>query len=119
MASLPNLGSGAARIAGLSLAGLLVIATAVVFLRSGSEDATLTASFPRTVSIYEGSAVRILGVPVGQVDTVTPAGTTVEVTMSYDPEVDVPADAKAVIVAPSVVGDRYVQLTPAYSGGEK
>ena len=119
MPSLPTLGSGAGRIAGLSLAGLLVIATAVVFVRSGSEDATLTANFPRTVSIYEGSAVRILGVPVGQVDTVTPAGTTVEVSMSYDPEIDVPADVKAVIVAPSVVGDRYVQLTPAYTQGEK
>jgi phospholipid/cholesterol/gamma-HCH transport system substrate-binding protein len=31
--------------------------------------------------------------------------------------VQVPADAKAVIVAPSVVGDRYVQLTPAYTHG--
>jgi phospholipid/cholesterol/gamma-HCH transport system substrate-binding protein len=31
--------------------------------------------------------------------------------------VQVPADAKAVIVAPSVVGDRFVQLTPAYTQG--
>ena len=61
-----------------------VIALAVVFLRPGSDDARLTASFPRTVSIYEGSAVRILGVPVGQVDTVTPAGTTVEVDPGAD-----------------------------------
>jgi phospholipid/cholesterol/gamma-HCH transport system substrate-binding protein len=36
--------------------------------------------------------------------------------MTYDDEVKLPADAKAVIIAPSVVGDRYVQLTPAYSG---
>ena len=27
-----------------------------------------------------------------------------------------PADAKAVIVAPSIVGDRFVQLTPVYTG---
>src|SRR5699024_8026022 len=32
---------------------------------------------------------------------------------------DVPADAKALIVAPSVVGDRFIQLTPAYQGGPK
>ena len=38
------------------------------------------------------------------------------VTMSYDAEVKVPADAKAVIIAPSIVGDRFVQLTPAYDG---
>jgi virulence factor Mce-like protein len=119
MPGLSALSSGIGRIVALSLVGLLVIAAAVFVLRPGSSDKILTASFPRTVSIYEGSAVRILGVPVGQVDTVTPAGTTVEVEMSYDSEVEVPADAKAVVIAPSVVGDRYIQLTPVYTGGEK
>jgi phospholipid/cholesterol/gamma-HCH transport system substrate-binding protein len=60
----------------------------------------------------------VLGVPVGNVDTVTPSGTDVVVTMSYDPEVKVPADAQAVIVSPSLVGDRFIQLTPAYEGGD-
>ena len=117
MPSLPSFSGGAGRIVALSLAGLLVIAAAVVFLRPGSDDARLTATFPRTVSIYEGSDVRVLGVKIGEVKTVEPAGTTVDVTMTYDPNVKVPADAKAVIVAPSVVGDRYVQLTPVYKSG--
>ena len=30
----------------------------------------------------------------------------------------IPANAKAVIISPSIVGDRFVQLTPAYSGGQ-
>ena len=52
-------------------------------LRPAAADQKLiTASFPRTVSIYEGSDVRVLGVKVGQVDTVEPAGTTVKVTMT-------------------------------------
>jgi virulence factor Mce-like protein len=34
-----------------------------------------------------------------------------------DSGVTVPADAKAVVVAASVVSDRYVQLTPAYTSG--
>jgi phospholipid/cholesterol/gamma-HCH transport system substrate-binding protein len=38
--------------------------------------------------------------------------------MSYDPSVQVPADAKAVIVAPSIVGDRYIQLTPTFEQGD-
>lgn len=96
--------------------GALLVAAAVSFL-GGEERKTLTAEFPRTVSLYEGSEVRVLGVPVGEVQTVRPQGTTVEVTMAYDADVQVPADAKAVIISPSVVGDRYVQLTPAYSGG--
>ena len=90
-------------------------AAAVVMFR-GEERKTLTAHFPRTVSIYEGSDVRVLGVPVGTVDTVTPSGTDVVVTMSYDAETKVPADAKAVIIAPSIVGDRFVQLTPGLQG---
>jgi phospholipid/cholesterol/gamma-HCH transport system substrate-binding protein len=56
-------------------------------------------------------------VPVGQVETVTPSGTDVVVTMSYDAKVKVPADASAVIVSPSIVGDRFVQLTPVYENG--
>ena len=64
-----------------------------------------------------GSDVRVLGVAVGTVDEVTPSGTDVEVTMSYDADVQIPEDASAVIIAPSIVGDRFVQLTPAYDGG--
>lgn len=94
----------------------LVIAAALV-LFTGEDRKTLTAHFPRTVSVYEGSAVRILGVPVGTVDSVEPSGTDVVVTMSYPSDVKVPADATAVIIAPSVVGDRFIQLTPAYDGG--
>lgn len=95
----------------------LVVAAAFTFL-GGEERKTLTAHFPRTVSIYEGSDVRVLGVPVGTVDTVTPSGTDVVVTMSYDADTEIPADAKAVIVAPSIVGDRFVQLTPVFEQGD-
>jgi len=37
--------------------------------------------------------------------------------MSYDDKYDVPADAKAVVISPSIVGDRFVQLTPVYKDG--
>jgi phospholipid/cholesterol/gamma-HCH transport system substrate-binding protein len=95
----------------------LVLVTVKTLFFGGSPQKTLTAEFPRTVSIYQGSDVRVLGVPVGKIDSVTPSGTDVVVRMHYDAKVDLPADAKAVIVSPSIVGDRFVQLTPAYSGG--
>jgi len=98
---------------------VLVLVGGLVMFTGGTEPKHLTAHFPRTVSVYEGSDVRVLGVPIGRVEKVTPSGTDVIVKMSYDPEVNVPADVKAVIVAPSVVGDRYVQLTPAYERGPK
>jgi phospholipid/cholesterol/gamma-HCH transport system substrate-binding protein len=97
---------------------VLLIVAALVMFTGGSDQKTVTAYFPRTISIYEGSDVRVLGVPVGTIDTVEPEGTRVKVTMSYDSEVKIPSQAEAVIISPSIVGDRYVQLTPAYTSGD-
>lgn len=102
----------------LSLVAVLaVIAALVLVMLPGQGKKYLTASFPRTVSLYEGSDVRILGVPIGEVETVTPTGTDVTVRMSYDAKYKVPADAEAVIISPAIVGDRFVQLTPVYTEG--
>ncbi len=101
-----------------AVAVLAVVAALLLAVVPDDEKKTLTASFPRTVSLYEGSDVRILGVPVGTVESVTPTGTDVTVTMSYDADQKVPADAQAVIVSPAIVGDRFVQLTPVYTGGD-
>lgn len=78
---------------------------------------TITATFPTAVGISPGTDVRILGVTVGSVDEVTPMGETVEVTLHVDRGIEIPADAKAVQVTPSVVPDRNIQIVPAYSGG--
>ncbi|MEV0703134.1 MCE family protein [Saccharopolyspora sp. NPDC050389] len=77
----------------------------------------ITAYFDRAVGVYAGSSVRVLGVEVGRIDGVVPQGDVVRVDMHVDDGVQIPADVKAVVVAPSLVSDRYVQLTPAYSGG--
>ncbi|WP_157805155.1 MCE family protein [Mumia flava] len=100
--------------AGILGAGLVAALTAFVLPRD--EQKTLVVDFDRTISLYEGSKVRILGVDVGEVESLDPRGTSVRVTMSWDAQYDIPADVQAVIVSPSVVGDRFVQLTPAYSG---
>jgi phospholipid/cholesterol/gamma-HCH transport system substrate-binding protein len=60
--------------------------------------------------------VKVLGVRVGEVQSVEPEGERVKVTMRYE-GVEIPHEAKAVIVSPAIIGDRYVQLTPAYVDG--
>jgi phospholipid/cholesterol/gamma-HCH transport system substrate-binding protein len=102
----------------VALAVLLLTMTYFVFLRDDTPMKTVSAHFPRAVSIYRGSDVRILGVNVGQVTAVTPEGNSVRVDMEYDAKYAVPADAKAVIVTPTLVADRFVQLTPAYQKGD-
>ncbi|MGH3333535.1 MAG: MCE family protein [Nocardioidaceae bacterium] len=117
MSSLVSKTGGITRILSLVAVAAILVAAAFTVLPD-QEKKYLTASFPRTVSLYEGSDVRILGVPVGKVESVTPSGTDVTVKMWYDAKYKVPADAKAVIVSPAVVGDRFVQLTPVYRGGD-
>ena len=94
----------------------LVVAVVLVFTRNDTER-TLTVDFPRTNSLYKGSDVRVLGVPVGEVKELKAQGDHVEVTLTYETDVRLPTDVKAVIISPAIVGDRFVQLAPAYSGG--
>ncbi len=102
-----------------SVIALLVLAGLAVLVPSLDEDRPgLTVMFPSTTSLYEGAQVKVLGVRVGTVESIEVEGTQVRVSMTYDPDVKIPADVHAVIVPPSVVGDRFVQLTPAYTGGE-
>jgi phospholipid/cholesterol/gamma-HCH transport system substrate-binding protein len=102
------------------VAGLVVLALLLglaVWLWPGAGSRHATAHFPRAVGLFVGSDVRILGVKVGTVDKIVPEGTSVRVDFSYDKKYKVPRDAKAAVVAPSVVSDRYVQLTPVYRSG--
>ncbi|NUS43509.1 MAG: MCE family protein [Mycobacteriaceae bacterium] len=104
----------------IGLAALLVLAGGGGYWLYGKLTTThITAYFDRTVAIYPGSEVRVLGVQVGKVASVTPQGDRVKVEMNVKRSVDIPADAKAVQINPSVVGDRFIQLAPAYTGGPK
>jgi phospholipid/cholesterol/gamma-HCH transport system substrate-binding protein len=96
---------------------LAFVASAVALLWPSGQERHATAYFAGAVGIVPGSDVRILGVRVGTVTAVQPQGTVVRVDLSWDAKYPVPAGAKAAVVAPAVVSDRYVQLLPAYTGG--
>jgi phospholipid/cholesterol/gamma-HCH transport system substrate-binding protein len=98
---------------------LVAVAAVLNVARSPMQTKTVTAYFPRAVSVYEGTDVRILGVNVGEVTAVTPAGNSVRVDMKYDATYELPRNAQAVIVTPTLVADRFVQLTPVYEAGPK
>ncbi|MGY1753075.1 MCE family protein [Blastococcus sp. SYSU D01042] len=103
---------------GVALAAALVLVVALgwTVLRPAGQFG-VTAWFDRTVGLYEGSDVRILGIEVGEITDVTPVGDRVRVEMMISEDYDIPADAAAVVLAPSLVSDRYVQFAPVYSGG--
>ncbi len=98
---------------------VIVLAGVLWWMFDTFETTRITAYFDKSIGIYQGSDVRILGVPVGKVDSVTPMGDQVKVVMSVDRKYSIPADAEAAQITPSVVSDRYIQLTPVYKGGQK
>jgi len=105
-----------ARVAIVAVAAVLLAAT-FFLVHEPEKTKTVTAHFPRAVSVYKGTDVRVVGVNVGRVTAVIPEGNSVRVEMEYDANVDIPKDAKAVVVTPTLVADRFVQLTPVYSSG--
>jgi phospholipid/cholesterol/gamma-HCH transport system substrate-binding protein len=94
-----------------------LIASGVAIAFPHEDTKTATAYFTRAVGVYQGSEVRVLGVKIGSVTKVTPEGNRVRVDMRYEARRKIPSNAQAVVVAASIVSDRYVQFTPVYRGG--
>jgi virulence factor Mce-like protein len=103
--------------AGCVLGVLAVAAAAAVWWLEPRPGRTITAYLRSAVAVYPDNPVLILGVPVGRITTVVPQGRLVKVVMTVDRSVDVPAGASAVVLQPSLVAGRSIQLTPAYTGG--
>ena len=106
-----------ALVAALAALVVLVVGAGIAFAGGSGGTHHITAYFTRTIGLYNGNDVRVLGVRVGKITSIKVKGAVVEVKMTVDGTYKLPADVGAVVVPPSVVSDRYIQLTPAYSGG--
>jgi phospholipid/cholesterol/gamma-HCH transport system substrate-binding protein len=100
----------------VALVAVLIGGACVLFSSAGS-GRKVVGYFASAVGIYPGDQVRILGVPVGKIDSIEPRPTDVKITMSVSGDLKIPKDAKAVIMSPNLVSARFIQLTPAYTGG--
>ena len=78
---------------------------------------TVVAYFPQTLALYAGDKVQIMGVRVGSIDSIEPAGDKMKVTFTYSSKYKVPANVTASVLNPSLVASRTIQLAPPYTGG--
>ena len=104
----------------LSLVLTVVLAgglTLALLRPGGTARTTIVGYFQNTNGLFRGDDVRILGVTVGKIDNIEPEPSRAKVTFWVDSKYKVPAEAKAVIMSPSLVTARTIQLVPAYSGG--
>jgi phospholipid/cholesterol/gamma-HCH transport system substrate-binding protein len=110
---------GSRRLRNVTVVALVavLIGGAYVLFSSGNNGRKIVGYFTSAVGLYPGDQVRVLGVPVGKIDTIEPRPSDVKITMSMSNDVKIPKDAKAVIMSPNLVSARFIQLTPAYTGG--
>jgi phospholipid/cholesterol/gamma-HCH transport system substrate-binding protein len=114
---LPKLSRAAIIIGALAIVAALVLAYLGLQLYKKLTTNTVVAYFPVANAIYNGDKVEIMGVKVGAIDKVEPAGDKMKVTFHYSNKYKVPADAQAVILNPTLVASRLIQLEPPYKGG--
>ncbi|WP_062896081.1 MCE family protein [Mycobacterium avium] len=107
------------RIGVAAVAALLLIGGAVVAVRTVARlgRTHIVGYFDNSNGLFAHDEVRILGVPVGAIESIEPQAERVKITFWVDGKYKVPADAKAAIVSPQLVTSRAIQLTPAYTGG--
>jgi virulence factor Mce-like protein len=105
------------------LAALAVVAAAVtsscgIIGGGGGSGKSYSAVFQRAIQVFPGVGVRVLGVNVGTVDSIKPVDNGVQVNFTIsDSDTKIPEDVQAVIAPQSLLGERFVQLFPAYTGG--
>lgn len=112
---------------GLRRGRVVLAAVLIVTLAAGAAFAVratgqaqrtvITAYFANSNGIFVGDEVRILGIPVGKIEAIQPEPQRTKITFWVDAKYKIPADANAVILSPSLVTARVIQLTPPYRGG--
>lgn len=100
---------------------VLVLAAGAVFgggqLVGRATTKSFVAYFDNTNGLFAGDRVKILGVDVGAIDTIEPRGDRMRVQFHIGSGYRLPAEVEAVVLSQSLVSDRSIQLTPAYTAG--
>lgn len=88
---------------------------------TGEHPYVVKAHFKDVLDLVPQSGVKVNEVPVGRVEDIrlAPDGWTAEVTMLLNGDVDLPANALAMLRQSSLLGEKYVELSPPPAGEEK
>jgi phospholipid/cholesterol/gamma-HCH transport system substrate-binding protein len=109
---LPKLSRASIVIGSLAILAALLLGFLGIQLYKKLTNNTVVAYFPAANALYNGDRVEIMGVKVGAIDKIEPAGDKMKVTFHYSNSYKVPADAQAVILNPTLVASRLLQLEP-------
>ncbi len=103
----------------LLLIGVLIGGCVLVRSAESAGRTHIVGYFDNSNGLFAGDEVRILGVTVGEIVSIEPQPQRAKIHFWVDSRYPVPADVNAVILSPSLVTARAIQLTPAYTEGPK
>jgi phospholipid/cholesterol/gamma-HCH transport system substrate-binding protein len=103
---------------GVIAALVVALIGGIYVLQSRATTYRVVGYFTSAAGLYPGDEVRVVGVPIGSIESISPEADAVKITMTVQDSVKLPSDARAVIIAPNIVAARFIQLTPAYKGGQ-
>ena len=111
-----------AKVGAFTIVGLLLFLSAAAGLQHihlwGSKGYTLYAGFRQAVGLEPQSMVRLSGVPIGTVTDIQNDGGGVTLTLSIDPDVEIPRGSNAMIASVGVMGEKFVNITPSHDHGD-
>jgi phospholipid/cholesterol/gamma-HCH transport system substrate-binding protein len=81
----------------------------------GGESYTVTADFPTTAGLKNGSSIEIAGVEVGRVTSIQLANYQARVVMSIRHGVKLTEDSIASIKTRGLIGEKFLQISPGGS----
>lgn len=108
-----------------TIMGILVLTVAALFCYFAYNVSDLqvvkgynvTAKFLKVGGLNVGSDVRINGIKIGTVvsQNLDDTDYTADVVMSLSPEIKLPADSVASIVADGLIGNKFIKIDPGHS----
>lgn len=103
----------------VALAAVLALVVSACSGLLGGDGQRLQVEFPTSFNLFSGSDVRVAGVNVGHITDITvPEGAdSVTATLQLPDDLELPQDVRAVIIPQALLGERYIQLDPPYTGG--
>ncbi|NYG60167.1 phospholipid/cholesterol/gamma-HCH transport system substrate-binding protein [Nocardioides daedukensis] len=115
--TLTRLGSGTLRRSVVPLVMLVLLAGVILLARSATGSVGYSAELAHANGLRAGDKVRVAGLDVGTVDSVSARGTTVHVDFSLDRDARLTRDTATSVKLASLLGERYLSLEPG-SGSE-
>ena len=106
-----------------AIIGALVVILALIAAYVGYQmykkatTTNVTAYFTDALAVYPGDRVQIMGVQVGKIDSIEPAGDKMRVNFHFNSRYKVPENATASVLNPTIVASRSLQLSPPFTGG--